>query len=165
MVTLARIDWHKGKFNADSETQREFAGMEGWANSYGDWINYWHLNQAATTYDDVYDDMRRVPVLHATHVRGANTWNDKGFYTTDNLSAILSFQQYEQCGLVMADIDTNNYEFDRIVYDEKVFRIQEIAIRGKIVNRPIIITINATQLKPDELVEDQVFATMVESWQ
>jgi hypothetical protein len=65
----------------------------------------------------------------------------------------------------MADIDTNNYEFDRIVYDEKVFRVTEIAIRGKIVTRPTIVTITATQLKPDELVEDSAFINYNEPWQ
>ena len=149
--------------------------MEGWVSRYGDWLNYYHLDQGATQSDDVYDEvtdqgrvyhgMRRIPALHVTHVRGANTWNDKGFYTTDNLSAIISFRQYEQCGMTMADIDTNNYEFDRIVYDEKVFRVTEIAIRGKIVTRPTIVTITATQLKPDELVEDTIFSKYVEDWQ
>ena len=113
----------------------------------------------------IYQDMRRVPCIHVTHVRGANEWNDKGFYVTDNLSALMSFRQYEQCGLVMADIDTNAYDMDRIVYDEKVFRIKEIAIRGKIQQRPIIITIEAAQLKPDEMIDDATFAKYNEVWQ
>lgn len=172
---MARLDWHAGKFSADAETKRIFEGMEGWASRYGDWVNYYRLDQAATQFDDVYEEvtdqgriykpMRRVPAMHVTHVRGANEWNDKGFYVTDDLDAIMSFQQFTQCGLVMADIDTNNYDMDRIVYDEKVFRIKEIAVRGKIQTRAIVITINATQLKPDEMVEDQQMSNFIEAWQ
>ena len=172
---MARLDHHAGKFSADEETRRIFDGMEGWQSRYGDWINYLRLDKDATTYDDVYNEvtdsgriykpMRRVPAMHVTHVRGANEWNDKGFYVTDDLSAIISFEQFTQCGLIMADIDTNNYAFDRIVYDEKAFRIKEIAIRGKIQTRAIVITINATQLKPDEMIEDEAMSNFTEVWQ
>ena len=46
---MARIDWHAGKFSADLETKRDFEGMEGWASRYGDWINYYKLDQDATS--------------------------------------------------------------------------------------------------------------------
>lgn len=174
---MSRLDWHQGRFTADAETNRIFAGMAGWQYNFGDYITYYHLNQAATLSDDVYDEVtgdgreyyppKRVPALHVIHVRGENDWGGQGYYTDDDMIAYISYDQFSQTGLLIADIDTNNYEMDRVVYQDKVFRIMSMAIRGQIGihERPTLVTITGKQLKPDQMTDDATFSQYVEKWQ
>lgn len=99
-----------------------------------------------------------MPCLHVTHVRGGNENGTAGFYTSDDLDATIAFDLFLQMGMSYADIDTQNYLKDRLVYDTKVFRVTNIAVRGQIQERDIIVGVTAAQCKPDELVDDQIFS-------
>lgn len=62
-----------------------------------------------------------------------------------------------QAGLFWLDIDTAVFLNDRIVYDSKVFRVAAIEVLGQIQRRDIVVGIDATQIKPDQLVNDPQF--------
>jgi hypothetical protein len=51
-----------------------------------------------------------------------------------------------------------DYLRDRIVYDNKVFRVMKINVLGQIQRRDLIVSIEATQVRGDELVNDAQFA-------
>jgi hypothetical protein len=70
----------------------------------------------------------------------------------------LSFDQIKKMGLDKMDLNTGNYLKDRFVYDTKVFRVTRIEIMGQIQQKDIIVSIDATQVKPDEMVNDIQFA-------
>lgn len=81
-----------------------------------------------------------------------------GFYFNDTLVVIAAFDQFTASGMDYADVLQGNYLKDRIYYNQKVFRTISMNPAGKIQERPTIIRIDATQLKPDELVDDTAFA-------
>lgn len=165
---MGRLDWKKGRWSADQETDRILKGMRGWRDVSGDWLDYYRLNSAATVIDNIYDEATgegriylppvRVPCLHVTHIEGDNENTDMGFYYNDTLTATIAFDQFTGVGMDYADIRNGNYINDRVYYDQKIFRILSLSIRGQIQQRDIIVGLDATQMKPDELVDDQLFA-------
>lgn len=165
---MGRLDWKKGRWSADQETDRIYKAMRGWRDVSGDWIDYYRFNQAATVLDPIYDEAIgegrvysqriRVPVLHAILIVGDNENTDMGFYFNDTLEVICAFDQFIGVGMDYAELLSGDFLKDRIYYNQKVFRVVQIEPRGKIQERPTLIHISATQLKPDELVDDQLFA-------
>lgn len=166
---MARLDWkNKGKFNTDYEVDKQYEAMEGWSDGYGDWIAYYRLDTSKNQYDPVYLEAINsgrawypalsVECLHVTHIRGANENGNYGFNYNDDVEAIISFDQYLKAGMILADVDTGRYEQDRVVYDQKAFRVQQITISGKIQERPTLVAISATQLKPWELRDDEFWS-------
>ena len=166
---MTKIDWKRSqRFNPDSETDKILAAMEGWQSSFGDQLAYYKYNDALTETDPVYDEAVgnglmfdppvMLPCMHVDHIEGANENAEYGFYYNDDLGAAIPFDKFIQVGLSLADIATGNYLKDRIVYDRKPFRVTQLSIRGQIQQRDIIIGLSATQLKPDELVNDVQFS-------
>lgn len=164
---MSRLDWKRGAFNPDSETERIFAGMAGWRDVNGDWIYYFRYNTNASQMDDVYDEAVgvgrvyngpiRVPAIHVVHVQGANEYGDMGFYYNDQLVATVSFDQLSGVGLTYADVTAGQYLKDRMLYNDQIYRIEQISSKGKIQERSVIVSITATQMKPDELIDDPQF--------
>lgn len=164
---MARIDRHRGRATSDFETTRIYSGMRDFQENYGDWIDYFRFDRARTSWDDVYDEVTgpgrvyqtpiRLGVQHVTMIPGPQEWDDKGGYYSNAIRVIVSYELYTRAGMPMADIDTGDYEFDRLIYKNKVYRTTNLDIEGQIQERPTIVSIDALQLKPDELVEDQQF--------
>lgn len=164
---MGRLDWKRGRWSASQETDLIFKGMRGWRDTSGDWLDYYRLNEEATLLDPVYDEAVggrvyfppvRVPCLHVQAIKGENENTDMGFYYNDLLSATIAFDQFTGVGMRHADIQTGNYLNDRVYYDQRIFRITQLEIRGQIQQRDIIVGLDATQLKPDELVDDPIFS-------
>lgn len=166
---MSRIDHKRGRLNADQATDKIFTAMRGYAENNGDWIAYYRLNKLATTYGSVYDEATgqglvyqpavRVQCLHVIHIDGPKQdGGGKGFYYNDALNATIAFDLFLQAGMTLADIQTGNYENDRVLYDRKLFEVTQLSVEGQIQQRDIIVGLEATQLKPDELVNDTMFA-------
>lgn len=157
-----------GHFNTDAETERIFQGMSGWQGGMGDWLDYYRLDQENSQWDDVFEEAIgagrvykapvRLPCQHVDHAEGGNENSENGFYQNDDLVAIVSFKTFTQAGFELVDINTGNYLRDRVVYDQKVFRVFKLAIEGQVQQRDTIVQLMATQLKADELVDDPMFA-------
>ena len=122
----------------------EFAGVETFQSGQGSWL--------------VYDPPVRLPCTHVQHVRGSNENGMYGFYFNDDLQALVPYDLFTKSGMTYADIETGNYMRDRVVFDRWVFRVVQILMQGKIQERVILVTINCTQLKPDELTDAPIFS-------
>lgn len=165
---MSRLDFKQGRFTADVETDQIYIAEKGWRQVSGDWIDYYRFNGQQTILDNIYDEAIgqgrlyfpriRIPALHVTIVPGDNQNTDMGFYFNDTLVAIIAFDQFTTSGMDYADVEQGNYLKDRIYYNQKVFRTLSMVPGGKIQERPTIIRIDATQLKPDELVDDEAYA-------
>lgn len=165
---MARIDDKRGRFNNDQATDSILQGLRGYAENNGDWLSYYRLDPLSTIMDPVYDEAIsgglkyrpsvRVRCVHVTHVEGGNEDSDLGFYYNDDLDATIAFDIFLQAGMSMADIQTGNYLKDRVVYDRKLFAVKQLAVQGQIQERDIMIGLSATQIKPDELINDVQFA-------
>jgi hypothetical protein len=170
---VSRLDRKRGRFSTNLETAEIFEGIEGWQQNFGDWIDYYQVDEANSQYSDVFEEaigtglafkpVIQIPCIHVQHIRGGNERDDRGFYYNDTLMATVSFKQYTHCGMLLADIDTGDYMKDWIVYDQKVFAVTEIAIRGQIQRRDTIVAIDASQVKPDELLASAQFAKYANS--
>lgn len=164
---MSRLDWKKGRWTASQETDQIFEGMRGWRDVSGDWLDYYRYDPSKTEIDPIYDEAIglgrayfpavRIPCLHVTHIEGENENGTSGFYYNDTLSASIAFDQFVGVGMNFADIRTGDYINDRVYYDQKIFRVVQLSIRGQIQQRDIIVGMDATQMKPDELVDDQLF--------
>lgn len=141
--------------------------MAGWRDVNGDWIFYYRFNPNTSQMDDVYDEAAgngrvydgpiRVPAIHVVHIQGQNEYGDMGFYYNDELTATVSFEQLAGVGLTYADVTAGQYLKDRLLYNDQIYRITQISSRGKIQERSVIVEITASQMKPDELVDDLQF--------
>lgn len=166
---LARTDWKRGRFAAAQQTDEIAKGMRGWRDVWGDEIDYWHLDPGASQFDDVYLEAQgvgrvytgptRMPVMHVTHLRGENENGEYGFYYNDTLTFQVAFDLFTQSGMSLADIDTGEYMRDRLTYDQKAFKVIKLSVEGKIIRSPTVINVEAQQIKPDELRDDQWWAT------
>lgn len=165
---MSKLDYKRGRWNPDSETDAIFDAMRGWQSVDGDWVSYYRFDAAHSDIHPIYDEPTgdglrwlepvRIESMHVEHVEGSNENSDRGFYYNDDLDVTVPFDLFIQAGMGMADINTGNYLKDRVVYDRKVFRIKTISIRGQMQQRDIIVGIEGTQLKPDELVWDPQFS-------
>lgn len=114
-------------------------------------------------YDDVYDEGSQtdalewsdpipVPVLSAVRYEGPRQVHDTGFYTTDRLHLSIDLRQARQTGLSNIDLRSVERMHDRLVYDNVVFRIMDIQIRGQLEDEDVVIGIDAIEVDPSELV-------------
>lgn len=157
-----------GRFRADAETRRILDGMEAWRNAFGDYVEYFHIDRGKSQWDEVYEEPMAdglvysppiaLPCMHVSHIRGGDTYGELGAYYEDSLSATVAYRQMAESGLPFADIETGDYQYDRLVYDHKVFRVISVSVRGQIQQRDTVVVIDAQQLKPDMLVTDAQFA-------
>ena len=164
---MSRLDWKNGRWTADVETDQMYIAMRGWRDVSGDWIDYYTFNPSSTQIDPIYDEATgegrvynpavRIPVLHVTIVPGDNQNTPYGFYYNDTLTIICAFDQFTRTGMDYADVLQGDFLKDRVYYNQKVFRVLSMTPKGKIQERPTVVEIDCTQLKPDELIDDQQF--------
>jgi hypothetical protein len=164
-----RAGWKGGRFSVDFETASIYGGLRDWQRWTGDQVYYFRFAYDQSSVDPVYGEAdsplgriyfgpMNVPALHVIHIEGDNDNSEDGFYYNDRAHITLSFDQLKKLGLNKMDINTSNYLKDRFVYDTKVFRVTSVQVLGQIQQRDIIVAIDATQVKPDEMVNDIQFA-------
>lgn len=168
VVAVGRLDWKRGRWSAEVETQKIANGLRGYQPAFGDVVTYFRFDyersQRHTIYDEsvqagrVFDGPIDLPVLDVTHVLGETEQDDGGFYTNDRLRASAVFRQISRTGLTDGDLRNGGYLRDRLAYDGKLFRVLEMRILGQIVRSDVTVEINAVQLKLDEITNDPQFA-------
>lgn len=165
----SRLDWKLGRFNINTETTLINRGLRGWQRQIGDSVIWWRFDYSESRQHPIYDEGTgvgrvfygpwTVPTIHCEHIEGGNTEpRDEGLYQVDQLHVIAEFHQIERTGMTFMDLQTGNYQRDRLAYDNKLFAIQECLVLGQIRRRDIIVSITAIQLKNDELVDDPQFS-------
>jgi hypothetical protein len=168
---MSRADWKRGRFSTIEETDRIDRGLRAWQQHAGDIIAWWRFSHTRSAVNDIYDEGDEgglaydgpwaVPCLHATHVEKGDQELDRGFYTVDTLEVAASFSQVQKVGLTQADIHNNRYLRDRIAYDGRLFRLNEMSILGQIRRQDVLVSITAVEVKPDEITADSVFARYI----
>lgn len=164
---MARPDWARSRFDAEYEATSIMEGIRGYQAEFGDLFVYYRFwpeksqkhdvwNEAAGS-GKVYHSPETLPALHVTHVEGAEQSRDEGFYVVDSLYVTCSFDQLRRIGMDKMDLSTHAYLRDRMVYDGKVFRVDNISVTGQIRERDIMVSIEGTQVKPDEMLNDPQF--------
>lgn len=165
---MSRLDAKRGRFHNDFETDEINRGLAGWQAVNGDTVDYYRFDSENSVVDDVYDEgdgvgksyveIDSVPVLHVIHTEGSQEDTENGFYYNDDLHVTASFDLLDRVGLKSMDIDHQTYLKDRMVYDGRVWRITAVSVLGQIQRRDVIVSIEATQVRHDELVNDAQFS-------
>jgi hypothetical protein len=163
-----RLDFRRGRFSVDYETNQINAALRGKQAVSGDYVDYYRFSHEDSVEDDVYDEGSGVgrvyhgpidlPCQHVLHTAGSREQRDGGLYYNDGLHVTLSIDSLDKAGLTRTDVESQRYLLDRIVYDNKVFKVLSVGVLGQIQRRDIIFTIDADQIRPDELVGDAQFA-------
>jgi hypothetical protein len=168
-LLMGRLDWKRyGRFNANYETTDIMGTLRGRQSEIGERVQYYRFSHADEAGDDLYDEGTgagkvyvgpyRIPALHVINSQGPSQDTTQGQYTVNNLSVTASFDALRKMGFTDMDIEHAKYLSDRVVYDNKVFRVTSIAVLGQIQSRDIIVGLECTQVSPDELVNDRQFA-------
>ncbi len=166
---MSRIGWGAGRFNVDFETQEIYKGLRDWQRQTGDQAEYFRFAYDQSNKDPVYGEATApagrayfgpllIPALHVVHTESAVEEIPEGFTYHDRVHVTCSYDMLQRVGLSKLDIETQNYLKDRIVYDNKVFRVYNVQILGQIQQKDIIVTFDGTQLKPEDMVNDRQFA-------
>lgn len=165
----SRLDWKRGRFGINAETTLIHRGLRGWQRQIGDVFTYFRFEYAESEMHDVYDEGTgagkqfygrwQVPAIHVVHNEATNTEpRDSGLYVTDSLHVICEFDQIDKVGLTEVAIKHACFQRDRIAYDNILFAVKHVDIQGQIRRRDLIVSIDAEQLKDDELVNDPMFS-------
>lgn len=164
---MGRLDFESGRYTPDKETREISAALRGWQSAFGDNILYYRfwgeesqvsdIWQEATAGGRVWHPPHEVEVLHVTHSEGNVEQREGGMYYNDTLYVTASFDQLKRLGMTDLDLQHQSYLRDRIVYDYRVFTVTDIQVMGQIQKRDIVVSIQATQVKPDEMLNDRGF--------
>jgi hypothetical protein len=164
---MGRLDFGSGRFTSDFETNDMQEALRGWQTEFGDNILYYRYWGEESEVHDIWGEATgggrvwhppaEVPVLHATHVEGSAEAREQGLYYNDDLYVTASFNELRRVGFTEMDLQTQSYLRDRIVYDFRVFRVTRIQVMGQIQQRDVVVSIEGTQVKPDEMMNDRQF--------
>jgi len=165
---MSRLDWKGGgRFTIDHETDQMHAALRGWQSEAGDEVEYYRFDREGSGMHDVYDEASgtgrvykgpvELPVLHVTQDEGGTSDTGGGFYYNDNIYITASFEQVNRTGLTRMDIEHDRYLKDRLVYNSRVYHVVDIHIVGQVQQRDVVVSIEGSQVKPDEMVNDPQF--------
>jgi hypothetical protein len=157
-----------GRFNIPFERRSILSGItQDLRIPVGQTVNWWRWDAAATGVDDVYDvgslgTGRRwktgfdVPAVNAVIYQGVTLQDERGFYNTDILRVTLNMEDVER---LFPTMPTSSDDFlrDRIIYRNEVFRPTHFFPRGLIKGKYTLFTLDASQVNPEEMVNDDQF--------
>ena len=159
-----------GRFTVDYEIDSYSAGInEDLQRPVGGEVPWWKFDEDATQVDDLYgvasdeeDGGRRykphrmLPYIMAQVFQGQTDQSDLGFYNVDNLRISVNMADFNR---VFPNIvpEADNFLKDRTVFNGTVFRPTRIYLRGRVLDRYTIITMDLVQVSPEELVNDPQF--------
>jgi hypothetical protein len=165
---MSRLDRKRGRFDAVYETGLAADAMLDHQDVYGDWADYYRYSREESTFHPIYDEPAsggrvfhgpiRVPVIRLIREEGNPDREPGGLYWTDSLHVTVPVAGLELAGLEAIDVKHGQYVRDRLVYDDRVYRVTRISVLGQIRRRDLVAGIDAIQLKPEDLVGDTQFA-------
>lgn len=133
----------------------------------------WYVFDAQdSVVDDIYDvgaiPSGRVwfppvylPVASAIKFEAEEVANDRGFYTVDTLRLVFSVDAAARAGLGGLVLRPDEHDIDRVVYENKVFAVDQIRVRGILTAGYAVVGIDAKQVKSEELVNDPQFQAFI----
>lgn len=167
----------QGRFDMDYESLSLYEGIaEDLGGTVGvevDWFRWsdeYLDDEYRTVVDDIYDVSSSVagggrrwmlpfkmPAVMAQVIRGGNQMNDRGFYAVDTLRIVISAGEAKRMLPGLVSNEPNNHMKDRIVYRGQVFTPIRVNPRGSFGYRWAVVTIDLTEVNPEELVNDPQF--------
>lgn len=164
---MGRLDFGSGRFSADYEMSQIADALRGWQTAFGDnvlYYRYWgsesqvhNIWDEATGVGRVWHPPHEIEVLHVTRIEGSAEDRAHGLYYNDSIYITAAFHMLTRLGMTELDLQHQTYLRDRLVYDFRVFRVSRLQITGQIQKRDPIVSIEGSQIKPDEMLNDVGF--------
>lgn len=159
-------------FGVKDERRRIDAGMEDYQQVYGTEVLWFFLDVATTQVDDIYDEgfvgggrsyigPLRIPVLSAVPAQGEEEAAEGGYASYDHMTLVMSYEQVRRAGLDRNLVqDRELRQLDRFVFRNRVFDVDAVQTSGHFeqASADTVLRVEATQLRPDELVDSAAFA-------
>jgi hypothetical protein len=166
-VSGGRFDWRYELDSIHRGMDRELH------QTIGQIVPWFVYDPTRTVVDDIYDVASSVntgrvwkppvsvAVLNAIKLEANAPINQRGLYTVDTLQVIISPDALRLAGLSDVIENPNVHVVDRIVYENKVFDIEQIRVRGVLQGdySYAVVGLDARQVKREELVND-----LTEQW-
>lgn len=162
-----------GRFSVEQELDRIAIGInEDLRRPVGDYCDWWVFDSSTSTADAIYDvgssaigrkwiEPFRFPFIVAQVFQGETMQNDRGFYNNDLLR--LTVNMHDANRLIPGFVtDPDPHLKDRAIYRGKVFRPSRAYLRGQVINRYTILTMDLVQVMPEEMVNDDQFLSYSE---
>lgn len=161
---------NKGRFNTRFELAGIYEGMQEDLQEFiGQLIPWYRFDRAGSVVDPIYDvgssaGGRKffppilLPVISAGLEEGVEINTGQGEYTTDIAHLVVSYDQAEKTGLRKMKTDWRLFLGDRFVYNDTVFQVRNIQVRGPVNEHYEVLGIDGWQVNAEELVNDPDFA-------
>jgi hypothetical protein len=155
-----------GRFTTEYEHDSILGGIDTDLQLHvGQSLLWYRYDANGTDTDDIYDVGGRhytgplvIPTVSAVVVQGMTVQNDRGFYNSDTLRATINIRDIDAQLEDSLSESLNEYLLDRIVYRDEVFTITKLYPRGLIKDKYTMLTLDANQVNPEQLVNDPQFS-------
>lgn len=155
------------RFSVEGELSRIDSGLTDDAQKeWGTYVEWYRYDESTSAADDLYDvgAPRRwgapllIPVLWIIREEGVDTYDQDGLYTTESLQIAVAKHALRD-KLHWTDVATlvQRHLKDRIVFEGHVFTISSFQVQGQLLNRDVIIGIQANMVRSDQYVWDPEF--------
>lgn len=126
----------------------------------------WYVYDSVNTVVDAIYDVGATPsgrvwaapcflqAASAIKYEGTEVANDRGFYVLDTIQIVFTADAARLSNLGDLLIRPDEHNLDRVVYENKVFAINQVRVRGVLTAGYAICAAEGTQVKFEELVND-----------
>lgn len=160
-----------GRFTITDEIDNIHDGMhQDLQMPAGQWVDWWQFDAARSTKDDIYDVASydnpagriwkrpvSIPCLSAQIFQGQTFQDERGFYNIDRLHLTIDMRTLWRL-LPSLPEGSDTHLKDRVVFRGQVYSPYQVWSRGQVGHTYTILTVDLTQVKSDELVNDPQFA-------
>lgn len=165
---MARHSNPQGRFRLDYERASIYSGIDAELHkTVGQYIDWMVFDSATSELDSIYDvasvgggrrwkRAMRIPAFSAVIYQGSSPMNDRGLYNTDILRVSFAADKLLS---VLPDIvsQPDRHIRDRIAYRGALFAPVTMGLHGLVGDHYTVITVDGTQVNPDESVNDEQF--------
>lgn len=127
-------------------------------------VLWYAYDPSGTTSHEIYDvgesriwvEPTLLPVIAAIREEGPLQQGAPAFYSTDHVHLVVSYDEWTKHGLGDPQRIDDHLKA-RFVYDDVVFHVVAMQVRGQVRERDIVIGLDAAEVDPSDLVNDEQF--------
>lgn len=165
-----------GRFDIRFDVESMYDGMSrDLYDAAGTVFKWFVYSPEGTTVDPVYDvgdpstGGRKwkgpfpVPVLGVRFQQGETEQNKRGLYTSDTLHAVLNVGQMDKVIFDFSNLDDADTHYkDRFIFRGELWEPTKLWARGQVAKMRTVLSLDAQQVMPDQLVNDTFFSRFAE---
>lgn len=145
-----------------NEIRSLYRGLREFAYQGGMPVNWYRYNASSSTSDPVYDTGPErvwyapitVSTIMARYIRAPRDYNDDGLFRVDRAQLVLSYFDFFSSTMPDPDVTGQDHLNDRVVFDGKLFRLEQFLPQHRVADQFLTIAIEMTEIAASELQED-----------